>query len=383
MSGTQSFKSLDTSLALSRGTARASLAIGVSITALLASGCTDAPVDSDHVFAVENELASAFGNDTSGNDLDSRYTRPWDSPGIVNVCFVGPNTGGTDTDAPEPGRMANARTAINNSWATATGLTFSYRGRCPSPIPTAWISVFLQEVASNGESVGGVGSRLAAGAAWDNRTDIQTRFGDRAGEYQRQVAHEFGHALGFYHEMERNEAKGSTCDSTGSGTGNLFGHVTPYDRDSIMIWSYCPSVRTEASLLSPLDALGGEMMYPKARTGNKIACGDSCFRTASGAVVRTNGSITIDWVARGGNVDPLWRVGASSFQPSSGKLAASNLPSTSNSVQMEFPDAYSNPNSGLYIPAAQQHPLLTGGGTVVKSNVAHAALVLASNAAGT
>lgn len=383
MKATKSLRGIDTSLAPARAAPPALLAVGISLTALFAAGCTSPPVESDDLSSVQDELASAFGNDTAGNDLDSRYTKPWDSPGIVNVCFVGPNTGGTDTDAPDPTRMANAQAAIDNSWAKTTGLTFTYRGRCPSSIPFTWISVFLQEVASNGESVGGVGSRLPANAAWDNRTDIETRFGDRTGAYGRQVVHEFGHVLGFYHEMERNESKGSTCDYTGTGTGNVFGHVTPYDRDSIMIWSYCPSVRTEASPLSPLDALGGEMMYPKARTGNKIACGDSCFTTSTGAMVRTNGSITIDWVVRGGDVDPLWHVGSSSFQPSSGKLAASNLLSTSNSVTMEFPDAFGNPNAGLNIAAAQQHPLLTGGGTVVKSNVAHTALVMALNAVST
>jgi hypothetical protein len=335
-------------------------------------------LDSVEVGSKRENLASAFGDFPWGGDRDSRYTYPWASPGNVDVCFLGARFGDDDTDDPDPTRMAEVASAVDDSWGRATGLTFNYRGKCPQPVPTTWVSVFLSEVENGGVAHSGVGSRLPADPEWDNRDDIQTRIGDWPGNFRRMVAHEFGHVLGFYHEMERAEADGTDCDYTGDGPGNEYGHVTPYDRQSIM--TYCETTRTEEDLLSPLDKLGAEMMYPKQRTGHALACADACFVLAGGAVVRADGAVTIDWVLRGGDVDPHWQVGSSTLQPPSGRLAASDLPDVQNVVQMTFPDAYSNPNSGLYIEPAQQHTPLTGGGTVVKSDALHAAILLSGTA---
>jgi hypothetical protein len=339
------------------------------------SGCAGSS-DAVEVAGTRAALASAFGNYPEGGDRDPRYTFPWDSPGIVDVCFLGANHGGSDTDDPDPARMAAVASAVDDSWGQATGLSFSYQGKCPQPVPATWVSVFLSEVENGGVAHSGVGSRLPSDAEWGDRDDIQTRIGDWPGNLRRMVAHEFGHVLGFYHEMERAEADGTDCDLNGEGLGNVYGHVTPYDRQSIM--TYCPTTRTEEDLLSPLDELGGEMMYPKQRMGHPIACADACF--VLGAVVRSNGAITIDWVLRGGDVDPEWQVGATSLQPETGRLHATSLFDGQNAVSMTFPDAYSNPNSGLYIEPAQQHSLLSGGGAVVKSDALHAAVLLSSSA---
>jgi hypothetical protein len=123
-----------------------------------------------------------------------------------------------------------------------------------------------------------------------------------------------------------------------------------------------------------LDRLGAEMMYPKASTGHKLACSDRCFLSASGTIVRADGATTIDWVARGADVDPVWHIGSQTLQNADGRLPAASLMATTN-VTMEFPDAYSNPHRNLFIPQAEQHPLLTGGGTIVKSDALHTAIV--------
>jgi hypothetical protein len=106
-----------------------------------------------------------------------------------------------------------------------------------------------------------------------------------------------------------------------------------------------------------------------------IVCNDACFETSEGAIVREDGSMTIDWVRHGENVDPIWHVGLNTRQPNDGVLAAIGLACETTDVTMTFLDAFANSNSSLNIPAAEQHPLLTGGGTVVKSTSAHAAIV--------
>jgi hypothetical protein len=334
----------------------------------MAMGCAEVqPNEREDTAVTDQALASAMGNTSSGGDADGRFTNPWASPGVVNLCFVGPN------GAPNATLISEVLAALADSWGSSTGLNFVNNGQCPSPAPTAWISVFLQEVNDNGISYGGIGARLPPSADINNRTDIQTRLGLRPGEYRRQVVHEFGHALGFYHELERSEQKG---DCTGAATGsNVLGHLTPYDQNSIMSWTYCTNTLTETELLTPMDRLGAEMMYPKASSGYKLACGGACVETATGAVVRANGSVTIDWVKRGADVDPVWTVGTSQYTPSNGMLAASYLTATTTNITMIFPDAYSNSNFGMYIPQSQRHTMLRGGGTVVKSDSIHTAIV--------
>ena len=58
------------------------------------------------------------------------------------------------------------------------------------------------------------------------------------------------------------------------------------------------------------------MLYPRSKISGTyrdltVVCGANCFNTANGPVVRTNGSITLGWTARGAlNLKPAWNTPA-------------------------------------------------------------------------
>jgi len=58
------------------------LVAGVTLS-LNCADVTELPYDFG---AVNAPLASAFGNDTAGNDRDPRWTHPWASPSISRTC---------------------------------------------------------------------------------------------------------------------------------------------------------------------------------------------------------------------------------------------------------------------------------------------------------
>ena len=68
--------------------------------------------------------------------------------------------------------------------------------------------------------------------------------------------------------------------------------------------------------LTDRDKLGIEMLYPRSKISGTyrdltVVCGANCFNTTSGPVVRTNGSITLGWTARGAlNLKLAWNTPA-------------------------------------------------------------------------
>jgi hypothetical protein len=125
--------------------------------------------------------------------------------------------------------------------------------------------------------------------------------------------------------------------------------------------SYCagePPLTRDAGdpLPTDLDLLGVEMLYPRA-SGYKLKCASGCFVTGNGVVVRANGAITNEWMARGALAVPMSLTGT----PGGTSIPATSIASGSSTVTYNFWDP--------------RGVARAGSGTAVKSDAHHAAIV--------
>lgn len=164
--------------------------------------------------------------------------------------------------------------------------------------------------------------------------------------YLNHTLHEFGHALGLAHEHSRNDVDSAHCSANGYGGNATDGHMTPYDRRSVMHYQFLAcgiNGNYDNTGLSPWDQLAVHIMYPEATPVAEMV----------GATVIPQGTplnLRSGWEATGANMNFVaqnyqWTVdgnGASSGPD----LSVSGLIPGSHTVHFSYTDflgrAYSN-----------------------------------------
>lgn len=262
-----------------------------------------------------------------------------------SVCFVG------DALTSRPDRVQQVLDYIHD-FERAANIRFNYLGTCPASIVQSngndWFGGDIRVVLP-GTSVSGTGMVPGNGCpmfldsngnyngdnngwgSWSNPPDELTtnrgcrynlKLGDDADAFgvpwRNHTLHEFGHALGLAHEHVRNDVDSATCSASGYGGSASSGHLTPYDRYSVMHYQFLTcgiDGNYGHSGLSAWDQLALHILYPEP-----VRVAELVGRT----VIRTTEPLNLSsaWGARGATLSVVassfsWTLGGISYSTSS------------------------------------------------------------------
>lgn len=192
--------------------------------------------------------------------------------GVMPVCW----TPATVARADFATFSARVRRVVEDNWGRVAQIKFTGWGTC-SATPNGIYAIEMSDATANSDANG-----------FGSFTGLRTmRFGlDRNNDGV--ILHEFGHGLGFAHEMDRsNFTSEPGCPHGSATTGNPWG--TPPDPASIMTYTYCASNTTPA--LSPWDIVGIQNAYGRKSSGSIVGSGGRCL-DVPGAVT-TNADLQI------------------------------------------------------------------------------------------
>jgi hypothetical protein len=171
----------------------------------------------------------------------------------ISVCWENPSIG-------DAKYRAITRAAAEETWERYSAVRFAGWGSCSASSPGIHI-----RIAEEGPHVKALGRYL------DKRTQgmvLNFTFVSWSPSCQQNkdfcvyaiAAHEFGHALGFAHEQNRDDAPAECREEKSQGqTGDY--NVTKYDPNSIM--NYCSAQWNGDGKLSPLDIEAVQKFYGK------------------------------------------------------------------------------------------------------------------------
>ncbi len=253
----------------------------VCLTLLLAAACGDAPQGPP--VAVHAQGLYVW---------DSKV---WDGPDI-SVCW---KTSGWATE------KAWVRDSVNRAWPQRANINFTGWGDCGAD-PDG-ITIKIADVGPesyHGTSALSEDPSMTLNFVFNNFRKDDCQGGNEESCIRKIAVHEFGHALAFIHEHQRNDRPPGTYGTGDQNdkwneTGKPATTIGEYDEDSIMTFTYSWFDLAPDKVLSPGDILGVQSVYGRKPQYSLVGIGGKCLDVVGGKVssgknlnmYRCNGSL--------------------------------------------------------------------------------------------
>lgn len=174
---------------------------------------------------------------------------------IIFVCWENPSP-------VSERQMEVVKRAVEASWQSHSGLRFLGWGKCVDS--SRGIRIVIKDDASDGPRVRDFGRRIDGVRDGMVLNFTFTQWSPACQEGSKDIwiariaVHEFGHAIAFRHEQDRDDTIGEECKRLRTGPNPQL-ILTPYDPKSIMNYCWCEA----NSNLSSLDIAAAQKLYGK------------------------------------------------------------------------------------------------------------------------